>query len=233
MIVDKLPFEIVMSCISDGNMQFTADDSTREVIQNRTQFLTTNNMDMQKTTLCRITYDREDYAQYKQLDRQYGGLGMFSKEEAQPYDALFTADDTTLFLPLADCQAGVFYDKKVKVIGLAHLGRHSVEQRGAAKLVTYMQKTFGSSLDDIIVWLGPSPEKDTYPLWKRDNMSLREANVSDLLAAGMPLNNIKHDHTDTTKDIRYFSHSEFLKGRRQTDGRYAIAVRLHPDSYLL
>jgi len=48
------------------------------------------------------------------------------------------------------------------------------------------------------------------------------------LAAGIDRNNIDIDSRDTTTDSTLFSHSEFLKGNRSTDGRQAVVCMMKP-----
>lgn len=109
---------------------------------------------------------------------------------------------------------------------LAHLGRHSVEQYGAKKCVAFMKDKFGSRPEDILVWVGPTPNGRDYPLRKRDNKSLRAAVLEDLASAGVAQENIEVCDVDTARSADYFSHSEYLKGNRAVDGRFAIVAKL-------
>jgi hypothetical protein len=55
---------------------------------------------------------------------------------------------------------------------------------------------------------------------------LKEVVFEQLRNAGIASTNITDNPADTTRDDRYFSHSEFLKGNKPTDGRHAIVVML-------
>lgn len=218
---------IAASHVPDGNMQFGLYEDSGAVIGHRQRFLGKYGMDIDSSVLCRSTYDRTNYREYAVVSDADRGVGMYDKEAAAPHDAIFTqSKDVSLFLPLADCQAGVLYDPVHTVLALAHLGRHSVEQYGAREVVAFMRDMFGSNPEDIMVWLGPAPGNDSYPLWQRDNMSLREANLRDLQDAGIELAHISHNYDDTVRDFSYFSHSEYKQGRRENDGRHAVACRI-------
>jgi copper oxidase (laccase) domain-containing protein len=109
---------------------------------------------------------------------------------------------------------------------LSHLGRHSTEQFGATRSVVHLQDTYGTNPIDILVWMSPSPNGDAYPLWAFDDRSFKDVLFEQFCAAGVPKSSIEVSEIDTITDPEYFSHSEFLKGNRPTDGRYAIAAVL-------
>lgn len=217
-----------LSSVEDDNMSFNLGDSDEIVIENRRRFLSKNMIAMQSTVLCRVTFDREDYTQYTVVRNKERGHGMIAGTDAIIADALATDDrSVALFLPLADCIGAIFYDPgREPRLMLAHLGRHSTEQHGAEACVAYMKDKFGSKPENLLVWLSPSPNGTEYPLWKRDNKSLRQAVEEDLTRAGIKTEHIESSDTDTVTDENYFSHSEFLKGNRETDGRYAIVAKL-------
>jgi len=142
-------------------------------------------------------------------------------------DALFPQDrNLALLLPIADCIAAVLYDPILGALGLAHLGRHNLLQDGGAGIVAYMSDDFGSKPSDIRVWLSPAAGRGNYPLFDFDNRSLHEVALEQLLAAGITAANVITDPRDTTLDERLFSHSEYLKGKRVSDGRQAVMAVL-------
>jgi hypothetical protein len=67
-----------------------------------------------------------------------------------------------LAVATADCLPIIFYDKKNKVVGIAHAGwRGSVAQIGV-KTVTRMQQLYKTKVDDIEIFFGPSAQACCY-----------------------------------------------------------------------
>lgn len=223
----KSGLRVVLSSVDDGNMKLGVAETDEEVYENRRKFLAREMIAMQSAVLCRVTYDRDDFTQYAVVRSRDKGRGMVPDTDAPIADALATDEkNIALFLPLADCAGVVFYDpaRRNPRLMLAHLGRHSTEQYGAEKCVKFMKDKFGSKPEDILVWVGPTPNGEEYPLWKRDNKSFRDAISEDLERAGITSDHIEISDIDTISNKNYFSHSEFLKGNRDSDGRYGIVI---------
>jgi copper oxidase (laccase) domain-containing protein len=127
-------------------------------------------------------------------------------------------------LPLADCIGAVLYDPDTSVLMVSHLGRHNVEQGGGSKSVQYLVKNHDVNPKNLKVWLSPAAGKTNYPLHAFDNRGLHEIATEQLITAGIVPENIDTSRIDTTTDTTYFSHSEFLKGHRDTDGRFAVVA---------
>ena len=218
---------VALSSVHDGNMRKGLGDGDEVVDENRRKFLSREMIAQPATILCEVTYDREDFTQYKVVRATDKGKGMMPDTETIIADGLATDEKRiALFLPLADCTGAVLYDAKQLVLMVSHLGRHSSEQFGARKSVEFMKDKFGSKPENILVWLSPAPNGTDYPLWKRDNRSSHDVTRDDLLEAGIKLENMQISSVDTVTDENYFSHSEFLKGNRKTDGRYAIVAMM-------
>lgn len=219
---------VALSSVDDGNMRVGLGDSDEVVTENRRKFLSRNMIALQSTVLCGVTYDRENFTEYAAVRKHDKGRGMVPGTDMIIADALTTDEkDSALFLPLADCVGAILYDPaRQPRLMVAHLGRHSIEQGGVAKCVEFMKFQYGTNPENLLVWLSPSPNGDDYPIWKRDNKSFREVAVEDLLGAGVVEENIEVSSVDTIKSTDYFSHSEFLKGNRENDGRYAIVAKL-------
>jgi len=155
---------------------------------------------------------------------EHAGDGM-AFESSIVADALFTRGKRlALFLPVADCIGAVLFDERLQVLGLAHLGRQNLAQQGGTKIVEFMKTEFGSNPEDIQVWLSPAAGRENYPLHDFNNRSMYEVALEQLEQANVPNGNIVIDGADTTKDRNFFSHSEFLKGNRETDGRQAVVT---------
>lgn len=215
---------IAISNASNGSMSRAVSDD--EKFKNRHNFLSEQDIKIDQSVLVHLTYDTNNFRRYKTIDIGFAGDGMV-REPSVEVDALFTnSNDIALFLPIADCIAAVLYDPVHRVIGLAHLGRHNLEESGGSEIVRYMQSEFKSRPEDIVVWLSPAAGKDNYPLFAFDNRSLHEVALEQLLTTGVNESNITIDSRDTTLDMTLFSHSEFLKGNRQTDGRQAVVCKM-------
>jgi copper oxidase (laccase) domain-containing protein len=218
---------VALSHVSDGNMLIPDDRSNADIANHRSDFLQKHSITMEQSSRVNVTYDTPTFKRYLEVSlSQHSSAGMYNDAIA-PADALVTRDiHHALFLPLADCVGAVLYDPVHKVLMLSHLGRHSVEQHGGTSSVEFLVKKFGSAPSDIRVWLTPSPGKENYPMWAFNNRSIKEVVIEQLISAGIVPTNITDDSTDTTTDLTYFSHSEFLAGRRDVDGRYAIVAMM-------
>jgi len=217
---------VAVSTIADGSMHNRDDPADPVVIENRRKFLGSHDITLEQTTRLEITYDRDNFCQYAQTKETKKADGMFGDFDI-PHDALVTTvAGHALFLPVADCIGATFYDPIHHVLGLAHLGRHSLEQQGAVKFVEYLSENYQSDPQTIKVWLGPSAGKDVYPIWALDNKGMKEAAFEQLDAAGILKENITDNPAETDKDKNFFSYSEFLKGHRDNDGDHAMVAMM-------
>lgn len=217
---------IAVSKVKDGNMLIKTDKSNPEVIINRKKFLEKNNIDINRTTRISTIYEGSDYCRYVVVGRKHMRSGMFDGNVVTS-DALVTKDvDHALFLPIADCIGAVFYDKTNNILMLSHLGRHMLEQNGGYKSIKFLIDKYSIDPSNLFVWLSPAPGSDSYPMYKFNNLSLKEVSTRQLESAGVLRKNITNYSADTSKDDTYFSHSEFLKGNRPSDGRYAIVAMM-------
>lgn len=217
----------VSSC-DDGPMNFKGNNKD-EVQNNRIFFLeAAGGIDPLMATLVQVTYeDTTDFTRYKVVEDDNTGEGILEPVSSLEADALVaTRPDQALFLPLADCVGAVIYDPTNEILMVSHLGRHSVEQNGGQKSIEYLVKEFDSDPAAIKVWLSPAAGKENYPLHNLGNKGLHETVVKQMLQAGVNIDNIEVSHVDTTQNLDYFSHSEFLKGDQAEDGRFAIVAMM-------
>lgn len=213
---------VEVSKVADGSM----GKESENVLTNRSRFLATHSISPEQTVLVHLVYEGDDYCRYDEVDATDGGDGIV-RPSTKTNDGLFTRrPGIALFLPLADCVGAVLVDTKQRILGLSHMGRHNLEQFGARRSVEYMQSQFGSEPADIIVYMSPAAGRENYPLFSFDNRSMHDVTREQLLEARVLPENIQAAVEDTTKDSEYFSHSEFLKGHRHTDGRHALVAQL-------
>lgn len=217
---------VAYSHVSDGNMLDPNDKNDPVVAHHRDVFLNSLGVTMQQSTRLDILYEGNDYRRYRELSAGDCGKGMFD-DDVQSADAIVTHDKNhALFLPLADCVGMVVYDQAQSILMLSHVGRHSLEQDGAYASIIYLIESFGSHVNNLHIWLTPAPGKERYPLWAFDGRDFKEVVFEQLDRAGILPSNITNDPADSTTDLSYFSHSEFLAGRRSDDGRYAVVAMM-------
>ncbi len=218
-----------VSSVGDGNMKKAGmpDDLKKDVDTNRRIFLETNNIQPEQTVLVSLTYDKDNFTVYETVDEGDKGKGIM-RDEAPFTDALATSEkNVALFLPIADCVGAIIYDLVKQAIMVSHLGRHSTEQHGATKSIAYMSEKFGSKPSDILVWFSPSPGVESYPLYSFENQSLSDVNKQHFIDAGVKSENIEISSVDTSTNDEYFSYSEFRKGNRKIDGRFAVVAMIN------
>ena len=218
-----------VSTISDGSMSINEDQTNKpEALNNRKVFLEKFGITPEDSTRVIVTYDGDDYRRYREVGHDDLGEGMFNGN-AQPADALVTKiPGQALFLPLADCVGAAIFDSKQNILMLSHIGRQSLEQFGARTSIEYLVDNYKSNPADLLIWLTAAPGQQSYPLFAFDNRSFKDVVFEQLRGAGILDNNIHDDPTDTTADPRYYSHSEFLAGRQNDDGRYAVVAIMKP-----
>lgn len=215
---------VAISAIGDGSMSKSVDDETR--MSNRRRFLGSNGVMLEQSILVHLKYEGDDYCRYYEVSSEHAGDGM-AFESSIVADALFTrGKQVALFLPVADCIGAVLYDARQQVLGLAHLGRHNLAQQGGTEAVKYMAAEFGSDPKDVKVWFSPAAGRENYPLHDFNNRSMYEVALEQVVQGGVPNDNVEIDGTDTTTNPNFFSHSEFLKGNRKTDGRQAVIAMI-------
>lgn len=217
-----------VSDASDGTMARSgAAQNPDDIWRHRHAFIERAGGESEKTALVYVTYgDTRDYETYKLAETVGSGLLAQADDTA---DGLATQQKGRgLFLPVADCCPVVLYDPKNQALMLSHIGRHSVEVFGASKSLDFMKAQFGSDPRDVLVWLGPAVGGETYPIFARGNKSLAALIVRDLKDAGVPAAHIEVSPIDTSRDPRYFSHSEYQKARRESDGRFAVFAMMTP-----
>ena len=221
-----MALNIFVSKIQDGSMKSIHNDDAEQVNQARTKFLMKNNINPVDTTLVRLKYEGDDYKRYCIVDDSYMGDGIV-RESTITCDAVVTLGfNHALFLPLADCVGAVLHDPVRDILMVSHLGRHNLAQFGGTACVDYLIKNLGVDPADLNVWLSPAAGKDFYPLFDFNNRSLHEVALEQLVAAGVLSANVETSSIDSAGNDEYYSHSQFMKGNRASDGRFAIVASM-------
>ncbi len=218
-----------VSSTQDGNMK-KADmppELQVGVEENRQNFLEELSIKSEQAVLVKLSYEKENFTVFQTVNSNDSGKGIVD-ENFIVVDGLATNNkNVALFLPIADCIGAIIYDPVKEVLMVSHLGRHSIEQHGGTKSIQYLVEQFGCNSADILVWFSPSPSADSYPLFKFENRSMHEVNKEHFTNAGVKPENIEICNIDTSTNKNYFSYSEFIKGNREADGRFAIVAMLN------
>lgn len=199
------------------------------VLENRKKYLAKHGFNIDKTALLGITYSADaTYTRYEQVNElQLGRSIRGDLAYSQIADALITTDpEVTLFLALADCVGTVIHSEESGVLMVSHLGRHSLEKNGGYLSVQKLVSDFQVDPGELKIWLSPAPSKESYPIWALAGAGMKETVYSQLISAGVHLDNITDNSAETDKDQNYYSHSQFKAGKRTEDGRYAVAARM-------
>ena len=212
-----------VSSILDGSMK-SIDRSYASVLPARAAFLKNNSLEPSDTTLIQLTYETNDFCRYQVLSADDKGDGITRHATIEADALIVTEPNHALLLPLADCVGAVIHDPIRNILMVSHLGRHNLEQFGGIKCIQYLINNFDVNPNDLSVWLSPSAGKDGYPLHAFDNHSLSEVTLEQLKATGINEKNINSTTINTITDTNYYSHSEYLRGNQNTDGRFCIVA---------
>lgn len=211
------------STTADGTMK-TIDGDRETARRNRVTYLEKIGVDPSATTLHTLSYDTDDFCRYQLLTAA-------DKSDGITRDATIDADAVVVdkpghavLLPLADCVGAVIHDPTKNVLMVSHLGRHNLEQSGGTNCINFLIEKFGVDPSDLTVWLSPAAGSQNYPLYAFDNRSMHDVATEQLTTAGIDSENITISPIDVTTDRSYFSHSQFLKGNRESDGRFCIVA---------
>jgi len=224
---------VATSIVKDRSMYNRFNPKDAAVIENRTNFLNKQGIDIARTTLLGVdaaqrdkTLHETNWCQYVELTDDDLGFGMFGGP-AVPNDAIITrSPNHALALGVADCIGTVIYDPTHRVLMLSHLGRQSLEQNGAIRSIEYLVQHHQSKPDELKVWMTPAAGKDVYPIWALGNRGMKEVALEQLAEAGIDPVNITDNAVDTDKDPNYFSYTNFYNGRSEVDGDHMIVAMM-------
>lgn len=217
-----------VSSAEDGNMKkgMLSPQEMQIVDENRRELFSKIEISPEQVTLVNLSYQKDDFCVYREATTEQKGDGIV-RPHAEVADALVTREKgIALFLPVADCCPVILYDTKQHILMLSHLGRHNIEQFGGRKSVDYLVEKYHTVPSDLLVWLGPAAGGATYPLFAFDHRSMHDVILEQLASAGVSAENIEVSTVDVAQDENYYSHSEFLKGNRDSDGRFAAIAML-------
>lgn len=150
--------------ISEGvfksmNLGFTRGDKKEYVLENYELFADAINVDVNKMVLS----DQWHHTNILKVDESHLGMGIRRKRKYSDIDGLVTdLKDIPLVTFYADCVPIYFYDSKKQVIGMAHSGWRGTVSGISKEMIKIFIRDYKSSLDDIVVAIGPAICKSCY-----------------------------------------------------------------------
>ena len=154
-------------------------------------------------------------------------------------DGLFTTTPNLwISIRTADCFPILIADRNLKAVAAVHAGWKGTVHQIARKAVACLINEFGSNPDDLYAAIGPGisescfevgPEVATQfePVFLRPGkagnsfVNLKQANVSQLLAAGL-----SPKHIDVADECSMSNPGFYSFRRDKTDGRMVSAIRI-------
>ncbi|WP_263833642.1 peptidoglycan editing factor PgeF [Sulfurospirillum oryzae] len=157
--------------------------------------------------------------------------------ETPECDAMISnVPDVALAVMVADCIPILFYDGVHQAIGVAHAGRVGTRLHVGQKTAQAMCETFGSSLDEMKIWMGPSIHSCCYEVGVEATLGfekflhvkegkyfldLQNYNREAFLALGIKPENLTISDVCTCCDADYFSYR-----REKQTGRFTGVIVL-------
>ena len=219
------------------NLSYFTADKPGVVLQNRRKFCTELGVDLDSVVCAEQVHGEHIYS-VALTDK---GRGAYDRNSAIPAtDALITKDKgVALVAFFADCVPIFFLDPVQKVIALAHGGWRGTVAKIAAKTAQTLFEEYGTARQNLLAGIGPSigpchyqvdepvinkveeafPEWSSILLTERKNgfaqFNLWEANRQQLIAAGVPTENITVAGLCTyCNREKFFSHRAGMLGRQ-------------------
>ena len=217
----------------NGNLAFHVNDNIINVEKNHE--LLANKLKYTKKTLIHMKQIHSDTVHIIDKNDNFN-----SPTEC---DALITnRKNTPLMVMVADCSPILFYDKKTKIIAVAHAGRQGAFKNIVKNVIETMAKQFNSNAKDILVSIGASIDKCCYQvgdeiynetkklnlkysIQKRDKsyyLDIRSILKNQLLACG-----IKNNHIEISSECTCCLKEKYYSYRAENKtGRFAAIIVL-------
>lgn len=139
--------------LSSMNLSFTRGDDRENVMENHRRFAGALGYD--ETRL--VFSDQVHLTHFHKVTKADCGKGIIRESDIKETDGLVTDEPGIPIITFyADCVPLFFYDPVKKVIAMAHSGWRGTVERIGAKMVSYMEKEYGSRPQDIVCAIAPS-----------------------------------------------------------------------------
>jgi YfiH family protein len=137
----------LFTSIKDGNLAFHVNDSRVNVINNHTYIANQLHYDINK-----LIHMNQIHSNIVKIVDEYDDFN-----NPPTCDALITnKTGIPLMVMVADCSPVFFYDKKQKVIAVAHAGRAGTFKNIIKNVLDSFINNFNSNAKDIIINVGPA-----------------------------------------------------------------------------
>jgi purine-nucleoside/S-methyl-5'-thioadenosine phosphorylase / adenosine deaminase len=136
------------------NLALSTADEPQHVLENRRRLCAAVGIELETLTIAQLVQGTRIAVVTKKLR----GSGSVDRTAAlQETDGLLTnLPNTPLAVLVADCSVVSYFDPVHRVVALAHAGWRGTAGRIAHKMVTTMQREFGSNPQDILVGISPN-----------------------------------------------------------------------------
>jgi len=147
-----------MGGVSNGyfstmNLGLSTTDSKEHIRENFRRFCKETNTNYNNLVLTDQTHNTN----IKIITKEDAGKGLIKQLDYNDIDGLITNEkDLPISVVFADCLPVLFYDKKRKVIGVAHSGWKGTEGNISKKMIETFKTQYNSDPKDILVCIGPS-----------------------------------------------------------------------------
>lgn len=221
--------------LASMNLSFTRGDDREKVMENHRRFARALGYD--ETRL--VFSDQVHLTRFHKVTKADSGKGIVRESDIKEIDGLVTDEPGIPIITFyADCVPLFFFDPVKKVIAMAHSGWRGTVERIGAKMVSCMEKEYGSRPQDIVCAIAPSICQKCYEvsedvalrflevfgnsfgdelLYQKENgkyqLNLHKACEITLLEAG-----IGREHLDVT-DLCTCCNSDVFFSHRASHGR--------------
>jgi len=193
------------------NLSYNVGDDPQHVVENRKRFF----------SVLGITEEQVAYTGQQHTTRI---VSVDQPGFTQQCDALITAKPYVyVSISIADCTPVMLYDPNRKVVAAVHAGWRGTAGRIVEKTLHQLQKEFGSDLQDVVAFIGPSAGNCCYEVGaevalqfhpdcrKQKNggkylLDVKKANVLQLLENGVVNSNIETHVDCSIHNTEYHSH---------------------------
>lgn len=223
------------------NLGFNSGDNPRNVKANLLTLC-----EALKITLNQLVLPNQTHSStVKTITSDYVSAGTSERKRfLNETDAVITnLQGVCIAIKTADCIPILFFDQKLKVVAAVHAGWRGTAQSIVLKTINKMAEDFGSEASGLFVGIGPSISQAFYEVgeevWgqfspefyhetnpgKADKrlLDLWSANLDQLIAAGIPENQI-----ESAKICTWSDRDQFFSARRDgsKSGRMATGIML-------
>lgn len=139
--------------LSSMNLSFHRQDNEEAVMENHRRFAKALGYDEKKL----VFSDQVHLTNFRKVTKEDCGKGITRESDIIGIDGLVTNEPGVPIMTFyADCVPLFFYDTVKKVIAMAHSGWRGTVEKIGAKMVSYMEKEYGSKSKDIVCAIAPS-----------------------------------------------------------------------------